>query len=316
MISNTSKLLQTETITGFEPLDHQFDVYPVLDVPAQLEDAIFGGDAQTYIVFDAATLPSFHGDTGPDICCLFDQPEDEALSPFLLRAQEGNRILRTLFTAGDDLWDAYGSGAFVILRSHASLTALRAHLKKFLKIRDPQDKWFHLRFFEPLFFDAIMHELANDPARLPRWFELADEARIDGWITINAKNNTAKRYVPVYEKPAMPAPFLLDEPYAAAMRAVQEQKLISRINTALKAEIGRPDDIDSDAAVEITAQCISLARHYGLRSERALAHVAGVGHLRNGALSQSDLDGLGWFNDSTIHPNAKARRLFEWEIST
>ncbi|MEL6677447.1 MAG: DUF4123 domain-containing protein [Pseudomonadota bacterium] len=309
--------MATEVLADLEPLDAQFGVYPPSDVPERLEDAVFGGPANTYVVLDAASLSGFHGPDAADAmeaASLFEGDADPSNAPCLVQVGPGSRFLRRLFTRGDAPWDHFDDAAFVILRSAAPFAEVRAHLRRFTKCPDETGVWFYLRFFAPDLLDALMERLRGDASRLPRWFEMPKGARIDAWITVDAAEHVGRVHSPIYDATDLPpqAPFRLDDTYREVLEDLQDRKLIDRINAALRHDIGLPDGTDAARDRRITGDCIRLARSYGLLSERALAHVAGVGHLRGGALGRAELDSLGWFDDATIHPNARARHLFDW----
>ena len=299
------------------PLDAQFGVYPLRDVPAALETAIFDGPAHTYVVVDGATLKGFQGVETTGLAnteSLFDAEGAEAsgvAAPFLVEVERGSRFLRELFTEGDAPWQRFGEATFVLLRSSAEFGEVRRHLRRFTKLLDDEGRWFYLRFYEPKLLTALLAGFAGDPARLSRWFDMLGDTRIDAWIAMDGQERTATIFHPRPGPVPISAPIRLAASYQRVLEEMQMQGLIARIHSALSDEIGLPNGTDPEREERMTRDAIAFAQRCGMRSERALAHVAGVAHLRGAPLTERDLQSIPWFTDPGIHPNARARHLFE-----
>ena len=155
-----------ETIVGLEPLDRQFGVANPSRVPASLRETMFGQpdptpseiaaeggssavpSLNTFAILDAAKVPGLAevlDATGLERDCLFQGQAAEEMrdaAPWLVRLEEEHSFTRDLFTEGEMPHHMWSRASAVFLRSRDSLADLRAHLRKFVKVRDDGGAWF------------------------------------------------------------------------------------------------------------------------------------------------------------------------------
>lgn len=146
--------LRDALIGPVTPLDAQFGAEAKKSVPDDLRDELFGGDATTFAVIDGAKVANSAElvlTSGLEKGCLFQGEAEEELrdvAPWLVRLEPGAALTRNLFTAGDAPWQMWDKRPGMILCAPCSFDEMRRHLRKFLKVRDVDDKWFYFRFWE------------------------------------------------------------------------------------------------------------------------------------------------------------------------
>lgn len=142
-----------------DPLDMQFGVIAPKSVPDDLRDMVFGPvageDCATYAILNGAkidALPQRLAMSGLEHACLFQGEAFEEMgevAPWVVRVEDGNRLVQQMFTAADSPLFLWAREAFVVLRSPAPLSALVRHLRKYTRIRDEAGAWFYQCFWEP-----------------------------------------------------------------------------------------------------------------------------------------------------------------------
>lgn len=169
-------LLYIDTIEGVEPLDAQIGISPKITVPDALYGALFdqpdlsaenGGATckviavpplQTYAILDAAkvtNLPELLECSDLEHRCLFKgnaYDEMHNVAPWIVRLEESNSFTRSLFTRSDAPWHLWDQKPGVFFRSRRTLDELQRHFRKFTKVRDENDKWLYLRWWETSFW--------------------------------------------------------------------------------------------------------------------------------------------------------------------
>jgi hypothetical protein len=145
-------------------------------IPAAVQDALFADPShQVYAVLDAARvfgLPERLAASGHDAVCLFqgaafDEMAD--IAPWLVQLDADAPLLRALFTSDPEgrhpaaLWDA---GAGICLSAPCDITAMRAHLRRFVRVTDDAGQWFFLRFWQPEVALDLAHCLTPQNAQL------------------------------------------------------------------------------------------------------------------------------------------------------
>jgi hypothetical protein len=184
--------LQIKEIGPIAPFDTQFGIHPKKTVPDNLRDAIFGAldptEAEravcgehlpplaTYAVLDAAVMPylltSLLDSSGLRYRSLFQGEAQEDLSeyaPYLVELEEDHDFTRRLFTGPKGVGGLWENKLGIILRSRATLKALRNHLRKFTRVQDDKGKWHYFRFWEPLALPPYLRTIANDAERVAQW---------------------------------------------------------------------------------------------------------------------------------------------------
>lgn len=154
------------------PLDGQFGAFPLLNVPAALTGPLFGDGIHAYAVLDGAMIAGLEdvlavADLRHD--CLFRgvaRVEWGPVAPWLVRLERDNTFVRALFTRtpGDLPWHYWMRGPGVYLGTAAPFDAVLAHLRRFTRLRDPQDQWFYFRFWERHVLPALAMAGDDGPA--------------------------------------------------------------------------------------------------------------------------------------------------------
>ncbi|MEQ5778580.1 DUF4123 domain-containing protein [Thalassospira sp. NFXS8] len=184
--------LDIKEIPGIEPLDDQFGVHPRKTVPDGLLEPLFGEveptaaeiafydglenvpPLKTYAVIDAAKLTS--GASAIETCgmpwrCMFKGKaaiELGDVAPYLIELDQKTDFTRILFTHDPNanaqattrhLWHREPA---IYIRSRADIDEIQSHFRKFTRVRDEQEQWYYLRFWEPRetvnLFSLVKHE--------------------------------------------------------------------------------------------------------------------------------------------------------------
>lgn len=164
--------LDCRTIEAITPLDAQMGVHPTLFVPAALRDEVFDptGEAETFALLDGAKVRHIEQVLDDDLLtktCLFQGNALEDMgdvAPWLVKLPDNAMLTRRLFTHSDDGSDLWAARPGVLLQSSASLDELRGHFRRYVKLRNPADKWFYFRFWEPY----VMYGLAAEGTPIGR----------------------------------------------------------------------------------------------------------------------------------------------------
>lgn len=128
---------------------------------ALLEEALFGPAAgseterQTFALIDAARVANLV-DTlrtaGMEHACLFSgaaEAEMAEAGPWLAALDQHAAATRRFLDDPGTPWSIWGRDAAIFVRSRSDLAGLRHHSRKFVRIRDPEDRWMFLRFWDP-----------------------------------------------------------------------------------------------------------------------------------------------------------------------
>ncbi|WP_240097911.1 DUF4123 domain-containing protein [Thermomonas flagellata] len=123
-----------------------------------------------YAVMDGAMvdgLPARLAQVAPDAMCLFEGSLDPMLSaaaPWLLHLQPGTDAARMVLAEG---WNGHWG---IVLETDAShdLRAVRAHLRRVLRVRAPDGTAMLFRFYDPRAFRAVVPVL--EPAMRREFF--------------------------------------------------------------------------------------------------------------------------------------------------
>ncbi len=168
-----------QVIDDIAPLDDQFGVEAPRTVPDALQEPLFGrtelteagiaeGDASgspslgTFAVLDAARVQNLLevlSTSGLEYACLFKGDAAQELrdvAPWIVKLEEGNRFVRHLFTQSDAPWAMWDHAPGIYIRSRDGLEDIRAHLRKFVKVRDEAGAWFYLRLYDPRIMRAFL----------------------------------------------------------------------------------------------------------------------------------------------------------------
>lgn len=70
-----------------------------------------------------------------------------------------------------DLLNQYwGKNCGIFLHSYADLDILARHCKKFIKLKDDDDRWYFFRYYDPRVAKDYFSWMATDKARVAKWF--------------------------------------------------------------------------------------------------------------------------------------------------
>lgn len=169
----TRPCLAERLYRDIEPLGPQFGVDPKQDVPDALLDAMFGGDTsiQTYAILDAGLFQGLEAileASGLEYRCLLNgeaYTELQDVAPFLVQLKPNNGFTRGLFTRGKGPADRFDTNAGIFIRSELAIDAVKAHFRKFTRIRDSKGAWLYFRFWDPNSFHPLTKILAADPSK-------------------------------------------------------------------------------------------------------------------------------------------------------
>ncbi|NSX57016.1 DUF4123 domain-containing protein [Parasulfitobacter algicola] len=202
-VPSADNRLDLNTLGRVEPLDDQFGIFPEKTIPDDLQDTFFAENmGSLYAVVDTALIPDLATrlpNEDVEYRCLFKgkaADDFKDVAPYLIRFGDHDRLLRDFLTLTKQNyhWHYYQKDACLFLRSDANFDTLWAHLRKFTKIRDHNDKWFYLRFWDPMFRTYLI-DYPQGP--FPRDFFNPIQSvicRLDGdqWVAVRkkAKNET------------------------------------------------------------------------------------------------------------------------------
>lgn len=167
-----SPRLHAETIENVVPLAPKSDA----DVPEALQPVLFdqpqsGRRLHTYAILDAAKVFGLAEDiaaSGLKHRCLFTGNAAEELAdvaPYLVALAPDARFTRHIFSHDPDSdvrWFFWSREPGLFLRSTANIDTIRAHFRKFTRIRDEAGKWFYFRFWEPRWTPTLLADMAPE----------------------------------------------------------------------------------------------------------------------------------------------------------
>ena len=269
-----------------------FGQFPRRNMPGPLEAALFAPGAHTYAIIDAARIPGFDAGImaeGQETACLFAGQAERDLgssAPHLFALDANSRLTRRLFDP-KGLW---GARSHVLLRSPHDLATVRAHLRRFTQIADERGKRYFLRFYCPDAMPVILETLADDPARLHRWFFHRGQQVVDGfWIP----DADANRMIVHGPGPATAAdhslPFVLDQTYRGIMREIVRRRLLRRVSRAVLLTEENAASLPAREWRAIVEGSIDAAWRAGIGPERAFAHIAMAGLARGRAMQPDEI---------------------------
>ncbi|OKH86236.1 DUF4123 domain-containing protein [Thalassospira sp. TSL5-1] len=188
--------LAYDDIADPSPLDDQFGVWPVKNVPDMLLDPLFGqlepenseiaqdGDVsrgpvmRTYAIIDAAKLQSGFdeiAECGLPCRCLFKGQAAQDLkdvAPYLLELDPSADMTRRLLTYNPKLPESMTTAHLwhkepgIYIRSCIGFEDIWRHFRKFVRIQDESGKWFYFRFWEPSVLSQLPDILAPENGKL------------------------------------------------------------------------------------------------------------------------------------------------------
>lgn len=249
--------LHLQDLPGILPLDDQFGVWPPRTHPEALTEALFGGDAATYAIIDAARIDPFPGPEmfAPNrVACLYrgDAAEDfAATAPYLVQIGPEDRVLQRLMTRGDGPHDLWDKSAALFLRSNAPMPKIWAHLRRFIKVRDPHGAWFYLRFWDSAVAASVLRAMADEPSDLGHFFDIGGAAELTSVIALTP--DSAQQITPHFATPPPRRAFILKQSYRQAFDSFAADQFFANW---------------AETLVQTTAP---LSRAYGVRNAQPFA---------------------------------------------
>lgn len=121
-------------------------------------------------VFDTDSLDELgmkcllSGDAAKEIKNYAPYLVDISLSEEAIKNGDISSFHRQLFT------QYWGKHCAIFIKSTADLSTLTLHLKKFIKLRNDDDKWFYFRFYDPRIGKDYFSWMQQDAQRVAKWF--------------------------------------------------------------------------------------------------------------------------------------------------
>ncbi|WP_298296214.1 DUF4123 domain-containing protein [uncultured Litoreibacter sp.] len=141
--------------------------YPLTNpLPDEMRKFLWPEGQNCFALLDGAAfpnLPEMLETSGLPHGCLFQGEAAEDLgevAPWLVTLADSNALTRSLFTDGDAPWQLWGSGPLLLLQSPHSLRQIRAHLRKFTRLKGTDGRHYFFRFWEAAYLEAFLLEMS------------------------------------------------------------------------------------------------------------------------------------------------------------
>ena len=273
-------------VTPFESAPHAPGAAPSPSgVPEAALPFVFPQDADetgTFAVIDGAKVPGLAerlAASGLEHDSLFNAEgrDDYADSgPWLVRFEPGNAFVRDFFSTTEQdtkPWALWDCAPGIILRAACDFRTLRAHFRRFTKVRDDQGKWIYFRFYEDWVLQCYLETVGDDPDRLTDLMATRD----GDWITFVTRGKVYQAEPQLKKRPLSRSPTLIDEPVRAAFRAARWQSFEAKLIAAVRADDRMPVSIvDKDIS-----RVANAAFDRGYRSERSIYNMVRAWLLLN-----------------------------------
>lgn len=216
----------------------------------ELRTALFGARDRIYAILDGGRIEGLperlEALDVPRLCLFSGQMVEDAgeMAPWLVELTPENPLLRRMLCdMPDDVAAVHGlmrRGPGIFLRTALPIKELRAHLRRFMRVKDANDGPFFFRFWEPEAAAAYFKSIANRPETVTRWMCPRDGTApleaiaIPTWIGGPALVCVTAQDLPGAPEPARGA-FILTREDVAALRDVQWRRdrwsLMERLRT-------------------------------------------------------------------------------------
>lgn len=284
-----------EEIEDVELFDAQLGVDPKLNVPAALQDTLFGEPepseeerAQygqdippmgTYAILDSAKMPYLLtaqlSGSGLEYQSLFQgitQEELKERAPYLVKLEESHPFIRKLFTDLDPPFGLWRKELGIFIRSRADLKTLRNHFRKFVRISDKQGKWYYFRFWEKNIMRTYGECIYDKPERIGRWFITQEGCHIGFVVPIYEE----KKFHYLYpsrklENAMLNTPFLLGDVEIEAFTLLESHEFRVKLLKYLCEKSPLFNKQEKHRKEEIVIFIIKQAEKYNIRIHKALA---------------------------------------------
>lgn len=108
-------------------------------------------DLQTFAILDGASVPElldhlYTEEDRPQFACLYRgnlEPDMAEVAPYLVCLEPGHEFTEWLVSEG------WGKHWGVFVRTSASMKVLQRHLRKFLRVKDPEGNTLVFRYYDP-----------------------------------------------------------------------------------------------------------------------------------------------------------------------
>lgn len=239
--------INEQVIEDVEPLDDQFGRFPVQNIPDVLQKVLLEPVEQLcFAVVDGSQIPDLDirlSASELQHCSLLKGEAAEeygSTGPWLIQIASPDALMRSLFTRSKKnapKQGYWGRDAAIFIRTRLTLAELRAHLRRFLRVRDPAGKWMLFRFYDPRIMATYLRGIADWEERSRHWFEAHDGGRIDAIITCCSDQSTSlftlNESALTIPPPPRPA-FILTDRDRYPLRQYTRDKTIRKIARDLK----------------------------------------------------------------------------------
>lgn len=265
-------------------LGDQFGVYPKKTVPDALRPTLWDGDAHSYAVIDAASVPNLPERLAASEmphACLFEGRAAQDLgvaAPWLVELAPGEKLLRDLFTRTADQIAEGHAPAGLFLRSENGFPEVKAHLRQFVRLRDEAGNWAYFRFWEgPYLFGVFEALTRNELAEFGRLF-VSRKAVIGsfGYMDLHGCWHEARLCAPPGS--SLPAPVnsvpVLTGQLRGIFRSIRAQGFVRRLRLHLNEILRRETAISTPLSDPEVLTLVREARSHGLTLEKSIADYA------------------------------------------
>ena len=281
-------------------LGDQFGVHPKKTVPDALRASLWDGDAHSYAVIDAASVPNLPERLAASRmphACLFEGRAALDLgtaAPWLVELAPCERLVRDLFTRTAQEITEGQAPTGLFLRSKNGLRDVKAHLRQFVRLRDEADNWYYFRFWEAPFLFGVFEALTRDEfADFGRLFVSRKAViRSFGYVDLHGFWHEASLRAPA--GPNVPAPtnsaLVMTAELRRIFRSIRAQVFVRRLHLHLNEILRMETAISTPLSEPEVVTLVREARCHGLTLEKSIADYA-----RARMMTPQGFDGAPWF---------------------
>ncbi|OSQ43093.1 DUF4123 domain-containing protein [Thalassospira sp. MCCC 1A01428] len=293
----TLKVIVTNTLHRVEPLDAQFGVFPRKTLPEALTEWFFGpatpnifanradtgntddNPSRLYTVLDAgkiANLGELLSSSGLEYQCLFNGKTANELAevaPYLVKLEDNNSFTRQLFSRGKEPWFLWDRAGGIFIRTAATLTELRKHLRKFTRINRGKNDWVYFRFWDGPVLNALLRGMESKPSHVATFTQCPKTLT---FITIDPLTDTANRFIidqkrlaGAKKQPVTPAALIDTVQLQTETQVSTEKRLIIEAHREALFTAPGPDD----ASMELLENEIPFLKTCGISKTQYLHDV-------------------------------------------
>ena len=247
---------------------------------------VLGRRPHVFACLDANRIPNLpemlDSDGLPHLCLFQGELAETAgdLAPWLVQLGPDDRFLAQLLTShGADASNPFGfleAEAGIFIHSDMSIGQLHRHLRRFLRVRSPDDRTFLFRFWEPAIAVAYFGGLDQRPALIDRWFRSREGGTISQIVITDPVSGAPglRGVTPHGIDPAAPPPsgaFMLSDEDLVRFRGVQLDKDATQIAARLTQTFPEAAAAVPGGAMDaFTRRSMSRMMQYGFQRKSAL----------------------------------------------